>query len=141
MSTVTRFNRHTLKEVRAKMSEALELAGEELGIRFDIGNIRFSEATCNIKVDAFIEDAAAALKTTDKLIWDSHCGRYGLKPSDHGVLFTSKRTGERFKLKSIKTKNRKYPIVAEKIGFGGRPSGKTFKFVASEVKESLAAER
>lgn len=136
--SITRFDTFTLKKVRAQMNEALELAGEELGVRFVVGNIRYSAESCNIKVEAYIEDAAAALKTSDKLVWDAHCRRYGFKPSDHGTVFVSPQTGESFKITTIKTRNRKYPIVGEKINRAGVPTGKTFKFTVDAVRRGLA---
>lgn len=137
MDQITRFDRRTLKKVREQMDEALALAGEELGIRFTIGNIRFTNSSCNIKVESYIEDAAGALKSIDKLVWDSNCSRYGLNPSDHGVVFVSPQSGETFKLKTIKPKNRKYPIIGDKLGWNNKPTGKTCKFTMDLIRSVL----
>jgi len=53
--------------------------------------------------------------------WNLNCRRYGLKPEDLGVRFVI--DGKMYITTGIKTANRKYPLLADRV-----MDGKGFKF-------------
>ena len=59
----------------------------------------------------------------------TNCERYGLTVSDFGRKFTSNSSGEFYKLTGFRPRNRKYPIIGERLS-----DGKSFKFVVRVLR-------
>lgn len=65
MTKFAKFDRATLKALRAEMQEVLEKYGVKSNLEFEIGNMKFSEAEVEIKVKAKVKGAKTR---TDSLL-------------------------------------------------------------------------
>ncbi len=58
----------------------------------------------------------AQLAVHEKLIWDTYCGKYGLKPADLGKVF---RVGKnKYKTMGLRIRSHKAPIVCQRLSDG-----------------------
>lgn len=137
-STITRFDGFTINQLRRKLDEAMDLVEEELGIRIVVGNIRYHQRQCSIKVQAMVENAVDAMHTDDRMMWNNNCRRYGFEPSDHGAVFKSPASGDMMKIETLRTSNHKYPIICSKVNlYGQRIGDKRYKISAKLVRQGL----
>lgn len=58
----------------------------------------------------------AQLAVHEKLVWDTYCGKYGLKPSDLGRIFRVGRN--KYKTTGLRVRSHKAPIVCQRLTDG-----------------------
>jgi hypothetical protein len=97
MSKVTKFDKATLRALRADLQKVLAQYGSNANIDFSIGNIKFSSAECDIKIKAKI---VGAVTLTDTLL-AAQIKRLG--------LVTTNKQGDT--LVEYRARNRAYPFI------------------------------
>jgi hypothetical protein len=75
MNKIAKFDRDSLKMLRAEMQSLLTKYGVDMNLEFNVGNMKFSEAEVEIKVSAKI----AGAKTFSNVILESRVAALGLK--------------------------------------------------------------
>jgi hypothetical protein len=129
MSKLTNIERPVVKTIRKDIQDALDKVGEKFGLAFSVGTISYT----NDSIGARIEGALTSTPGEPKMAVDfrKNCWKHGLKESDLGRVFSNHKL-ERFKIVGLKPRNRKYPIIAEKVS-----NGRTYKFSPMSVKMGL----
>jgi hypothetical protein len=120
--------REKLKALRGDMELALKDVGNKYGINFDVGRMLYTEDTIKVNV----EGASTSTPGTTVIEKDfiKSCQLYGFKRTDLGRTFHSNDSV--YRIKGIKKRNRKYPVIAERV-----IDGKSFKFPCSVVLSGL----
>lgn len=127
---IKEFTRPNIKEMRAEMDSALHDIGQKHGVTFQINGITFGTSDFRCRVDAIITGDSG--DTVYSIEFKNKCWKYGFQKEDLGREF---RSGDnRFKIVGLKTRNRKYPVIAENL-----QTGKLHKFTALAVKENLTS--
>jgi len=127
---ITRFDRQNLKDVRRKLDEALAVLTKETGVRFSVGNIRFTENTFRTRLEANVGGSSEAKE--DKR-YDTGLSMFGISRGLRGVLTdadigaTFKFGGKAYKIVGVKPRSHKFPIL------GQDARGKTYKFPLEQV--------
>jgi hypothetical protein len=120
------------KLMRTEMQEALDIIGENYGLAFSIGRITFDDTTIRTTVEAGLTTMPGETKMS--IDFRNSCHKHNLKASDLGRVFTNTRL-ERFTIVGLKPRNRKYPIIGQRVS-----DGKQFKFTSHAVRLGLLAE-
>lgn len=125
---ITEFTRTNIKEIRAEVDSALHDIGQKHGIAFKINGISYGSDNFRSTINAVITEHSG--DTVYSVEFKNKCWKYGFQKEDLGKEF---RSGDnRFKIVGLKTRNRKYPVIAENV-----QTGKLHKFTALAVKENL----
>lgn len=120
-----------LDAIRKALEISLEVIGEAHGVAFDIGKMTYSHSGFRCPLEAFeVSDTGVS---ADQVKFEQAAHFFDLSPSDYGRVFWMGR--DQWKLVGIELKNRKYPIIAEKVG-----SGKTYKLESRHVQIAIARE-
>lgn len=111
-------------KIRSEVEKALKKIGVDNEIDFSIGTIRHGENDFRFSVNA-----VSVKNGTDpnKVVWDKYCRKYGFAPENHGRRF---ELGDKMvKFLTIKSRNRKYPIIVKDVR-----TGKQYKLTAFSAK-------
>lgn len=123
------FNNANIKELRGRISAALDAEFDGSPIEITIGRISYSSDKASIKVEAHSEGTESSAKTE----WDFGCSRYGLKPEDFGRQFNFR--GTRYRIAGLKTSRPKYPMQVERVS-----DDSSFKMTQSMVRAGIDSE-
>lgn len=127
-------DRQKAKELREKVTSALKQQVEgELGVTFTVGNIRFSDTTASIKLDAVDVAPDGTKVTVAESDWHAMCGLFGFEKDDLNREFVSQ--GRTFRISGLKPTNRKYPVIAKCVS-----TGSSYKFAPETVLVSIYPE-
>jgi len=129
MGQLKSIGRPGAKLMRVEMQEALDNIGKRYGMAFEIGRITFDDNSIKASVEAVLTTAPGESKMA--VDFRKHCFKHNLKPSDLGRTFTNTRL-ERFTIVGLKPRNRKYPIIGQRVS-----DGKQFKFTSHAVRLGL----
>lgn len=117
------FDRTKIKSLRKEINSALEVVGQKHGLVFNLGSITFGQNSFGCRLEVASSENGESVYA---VAFKEKCAKYGLLPSELGKEFWS--NGNRFKITGLKTRNRKYPILADRTG-----DGKGYKFSATQV--------
>ena len=92
--TITKFDKPTLRNLRVEMQALLEAYGVETNLEISVGNMSYSDAEVNIKIQAKVK---GAVTMTDRIL-QMEVDRLGLKMEN--------KAGD--KLVEYKTRAQKY---------------------------------
>lgn len=120
------FDKKNLNVLRKQLKEAFSIIEKKLGIKMEMGVMRFSSDQCRTKLNIYAignenpEDvvAKASLQNFNGL-------KYGLNESHLNKPFSY--LGKAYKFSGIKSRSRKYPLL------GKNYLGKTYKFPANDI--------
>ena len=130
-------DRNSLKNMRPLIDAALAELGQELGVKFEIGNARFSRtgdnATFKLEVATIGDDGE--VKSKDVENFKKNCYKWGMKPTDLGETFLTYDRKE-YKIIGANPRRWKNPILCESL-----KNGKTFIFPGDAVKAHLDRKR
>ena len=86
---IAKFDADNLKQLRADMNEAVRAVAEKHGIVIDVGNIKYTHETCDIKISAHVKSEQFASDVDPKWVrnFNVYAMSYGFKPSDIGAKF------------------------------------------------------
>lgn len=102
MTKVTKFDKPTLRNLRNEMQALLDAYGVKTNLEILVGNMSYSDAEVNIKIQAKVK---GAVSMTDRIL-QMEVKRLGLKMEN--------KAGD--KLVSYKTRAQKYAFVYESRG-------------------------
>jgi hypothetical protein len=108
MEKLEQFNSTNLRELREELNGALSDLAEQLGIVIEIGNMRFSEHSVSIKLDANIQ---GQLKTTE-----TNLERYTDYKVGDVLDMPNTRLSGKIVVKGYNPKARKYPLIVSNNG-------------------------
>lgn len=117
MMELGKFDNEVLKTMRGEMQFQLDKIANSYGISLKLKNIIYYDYTFSSKVEGKILKNSAEI---EKKEFAKLAHKYGLKPEDYNTTFRS--GAKTFTIYAIKTRNRKYPILAK------GSDGKGYKF-------------
>ena len=118
MAKIQSFDKATLRALRSEMEAVLEKYGKKAGVQFTVGNMRFSDAEVDIKVNAKVQGAKTRTDAMLEMI-----------VKNEGLKMTNTR-GDR--LVAYKSRSPKYPFVYESR------DGKRYKTTTAQAKMLFA---
>jgi hypothetical protein len=122
------FDKDNVRELKNDIEGALGVVAAKHDITFTMGGIRYGVDTVRLTIDG--TDNSTPGENIYEKDFLNYCEQYGLSKDDLGATFMSPQSGDLYKITGLKTRNRKYPILAEKVS-----TGKGFKFSAELVRE------
>lgn len=117
-------DRKTVRELRPRLEEALEVLAEETGLVITVGSASYSDIGVTFKVSLTEEVAGSEGMPAD---FQRNARVYGFDPEKLWQMDFGSR-GETFTVVGINTRRRKYPISAIR-----KRDGASFKFPASTI--------
>ncbi len=129
-------SKRTLGKLREKLQAVLNDADlSEFGdMAVSIGQISYTGGEIfpvTLKVEVAKKGDGGIVESRIARDFKNNAGLYGLEPDDLGKTF--EQNGETFTIKGLKTRNRKFPIIAE------NNKGQSYKFGEQMVKLMLRA--
>ena len=117
-----------INKVQAKIQAAIAQIEKEEGVTISFGSIKYNSAYYS---------ATMKVSTTEKSekvdgIYESICKRLGFTQNVIGMTFQG-NTGEMI-ITDIKTKNRKYPVIAQ------APNGTSYKYSVDHIKKLVGGD-
>jgi hypothetical protein len=126
MEKINNITPATCDIVRSEMEQALNLITAKYGLNINIGNMRYTNNTIDVKVGLNVIYANA--KTAEEIYFIEKGFMYGFEKEDLGKEFMEK--GKHFKIVGLKSgRNLKYQVLCKCVG-----TGQQYKFAASYVK-------
>lgn len=117
---ITEFNGTTLGAVRHALNEALKNVAEEFNIELSVGRIKYTDSSAEIQIDALAEGGES------KMVLEYKLNQKSFALPD---LYTQIDVrDEVYKTIGFKRKNRKYPVICERMS-----DGKNYKFPAPTI--------
>lgn len=111
---MTIFNKQACRELRVAMENALAEVSEKFNIDIDVGNMRYSDFTCKIKVTAQSRDENAVPEAEKNYL--QVMAQYQLPELFTVIEFG----GEKYRIVGWKSRAKKYPIIGESLDNGKR---------------------
>ena len=122
-------NETKINTVQSKIKAAIAQIEKEENVKISFGNIRYNSAyyTSQLKV--------TTLEKNEKVkgVYESICRSLGFTQDVVGMTFTQGST--QYEIIEIKTRNRKYPVIAK------TKSGKQYKFSVPMVKRLIGGDK
>ena len=122
-------NERKINSVQSKIKAAIAQIEKEENVKISFGGIRYNSAyyTSQIKV--------STLEKNEKVkgVYESICRSLGFTQDVVGMSFISR--GIPHEIIDIKTRNRKYPIIAK------TKDGKQYKFSVSSIKTLIGGDK
>jgi hypothetical protein len=107
MKKIQTIDKATLVAMRTVIESALQGVAKEYGLEITVGNGTYGGSTGSLKVEMVVPTADGI-----PTVFRQHCGFYGLKPEQFGMVFTHEAA--QYKLIGI-SPGRSYPIIALKL--------------------------
>lgn len=126
------FTKTNLRTIRSDIDAALAAVEAKHDIKFNLGNIRFSNNNFRAKFEAnVVADASGNVVNPDEVHFNQNRWRIGIAKDAFGKTFTFQ--GETFTVSGINTRAKKYPVKANDR------NGRRFKFSMNSLPTSLKA--
>lgn len=106
---IKELDRASVKELSQEIRTALNEIGELYGLRISIGNVSFSKAEFTTKITAQVNNEEVLAEA-----FSLELALYGLPADTIGRYFSHR--GEFYKVQSVVTRKRKYPIICDVLG-------------------------
>jgi hypothetical protein len=120
--------------IQEKIKKALKKIEEEENVSINFESIRYTKFKYSSKMNVISKEKTKDGETLDKKMNEDISKRYGFTQNIVGMVFIS--SDKKMKITSFKTRNRKYPIIAEDID-----SGKSYKYPVEMVKRLLGGDK
>lgn len=125
-----RFNKSNLKTIRADVAAALAAVESNHGVKFSLGNIRFSDSDFRCKLECVsATNSSGNAVDLDRQKFESNCWMIGVPKTSFGKTFKSGR--KTFTISGLNTRAKKYPIQAVDT------RGKRYKFPVDMLPANL----
>ncbi len=121
-------SKQQMKDIRRYLENLLESNPSDLGIKFTVGNARYTSNTCNFKIEGATIGEDGRVFSEEANNFKLYAADYGLDPEDLGRKFTDR--GQVFTITGINPRRPKFPISVES-------DGKSYKYTAGGVKAGL----
>lgn len=127
------FNKANLKTIRVDIDAALAAVESKHGVKFSLGNIRYSTNDFRCKLEC-VSTSDSTGKTVDPVEANFKRDAFlvGVAKDAFGKKFKSGRSN--YKITGINTRRHKYPVSAIRVA-----SGKSYKFPVSMLPANLRA--
>ena len=106
---ITKFDKNSLDHVRSEVDKVLSTLGKDLGVDFELKNIRYQDNTFSVKLEGSI--AGFDTRTND---WDRYYWKFDLKKE--WLHKTFQHNGETYKVVGQRPKARKQTVLVERDG-------------------------
>jgi uncharacterized Zn finger protein len=122
-------DRARVRSIQAKIQKALKEIEAEENVTISLGGASFNSAyyTTKLKVSTNVKNDVV------KGVYESVCRRIGFTQDIVGMSFD--QGGITFEVTEIKTRNRKYPVIAK------NKAGKSYKFTVEVVKRLMGGDK
>ena len=123
-------DRQKIREMEAKILEALGLIEVEFGVKFMIGGARFCSSSVTFKVEAaeIAQDGKVLSKAVES--WKLNARMYGLPEDGIGRKIISR--GHEYEILGLNTRRPAFPIDVKRL-----PDGKLFRMPLDEAARGL----
>lgn len=88
------------------------------------------DTACSVKLTFHAREADGTVISPDSLAFTKFAHLFGLEPGDLGETFLSQ--GETFRITGLRTKAKRYPVIATNV-----QTGRSFKFSTHVVRNGL----
>jgi hypothetical protein len=116
--------------LQRKINEALKEIEKEEKVKITFGTISYNNAYYTTQMKLITTEKTEKVRN----VYEGICKRLGFTQDIIGMRFESK--GYAYEITEIKTRNRKYPVIAERIG-----TGQSFKFAVNYVKSLIGGDK
>lgn len=106
---ITKFDKNSLDHVRSEVDKVLSTLGKDLGVDFELKNIRYQDNTFSVKLEGSI--AGFDTRAND---WDRYYWKFDLKKE--WLHKTFQHNGETYKVVGLRPKARKQTVLVERDG-------------------------
>lgn len=123
-------NEAKITEIQNQLKEAIKKIEQENNVTINFGSISYNSAyyTSNMKV--ITNEKSERVSG----VFESICKKLGFSQNIIGMQFENK--GSIYKIVDIKTRNRKYPVIAESMS-----NGKMYKYSVTHVKSLIGGDK
>jgi len=129
------FDRSTCRQIQGEIVELLKQRYPNLHVEAHGGKFATNGSNFTFPLELAVIGSDGQAETQEVREFKRNASLYGLKPEDLGKTFHSPGSGHRFKITGLKSRNRRYQIMADRVR-----DGKGFKFDAFTVKQALERE-
>lgn len=119
-----------IKSIQAKIKAAVALIEKEENVKIEFGTISYNVAKYAVGMSVSTLDKNEKVDTVFKTI----CKRLGFTQNIVGMQFSG--TNGIYEITDIKTKNRKYPVIAKSIS-----NGVSYKFSVDHIKRLIGGDK
>lgn len=119
-----------IKSIQAKIKAAVDLIEKEENVKIEFGTISYNVAKYSVGMSVSTLDKNEKVDTVFKTI----CKRLGFTQNIVGMQFSG--TNGIYEITDIKTKNRKYPVIAKSIS-----NGTSYKFSVDHIKRLIGGDK
>lgn len=117
--TIQELTRSNIRRIADRITDELGELAEELGVDIQYGGGNFSPQNATLKLNVNLLSDTGNPITREQTDWEANAVLYGFRPEDLGREFNLPGTGM-VKIAGLKTRNRKYPIIVERVSDGAR---------------------
>lgn len=123
-------NESKVRRIQAKINSLVNEIEKEENVSINFGSVTYNSAyyTTSMKVTTKEKN-----EKTDN-VFEALCKSIGFTQNVIGMEF--KLRGNSYKITSIKTRNRKYPVIADNLD-----NGNTYKFTVDHVKKLIGGDK
>lgn len=132
MNKYVAFNQESVKNLREELTAHLAAFGDEHGISFSIGNIKFTKEMVTTGLSVTINASDGSTVNPEEVSFKRNAYRHGFKAEHLGAKFSDK--GKVFKITGW-NRGGKYNLRAMEVS-----TGKRYKFSPVHVLELLGIE-
>jgi hypothetical protein len=119
-----------IKSIQDKIRKALDQIEKDENVKIEFGSISYNPAKYTTTMSVVTTEKN---ERVDK-IFESVCKRLGFTQNIIGMQFHG--TNGVYEITDIKTKNRKYPVIALSVS-----SGTSYKFSADHIKKLIGGDK
>jgi hypothetical protein len=119
-----------IKYIQSKIRAAIVEIEKQENVKIDFGTISYNVAKYTTQMSVVTLDKSEKVDSVFKAV----CKRLGFTQNIIGMQFHG--TNGVYEITDIKTKNRKYPIIAKSLS-----TGKSFKFSSEHIKKLIGGDK
>ncbi len=121
--------REKVLKIQSKIKEAIEQIEKDENVKIDFGSLSFNAQRYSTSMTVSTLDKSEKVES----VLERTCRSIGFTQNVIGMSFDFK--GDKYEITDIKTKNRKYPVIATEIR-----TKKSYKFSVDTIKRLLGGD-
>jgi hypothetical protein len=119
-----------INSIQKKIKEAIEQIAKDENVKIEFGTISYNVAKYTTQMSVITLDKSDKVDS----VFKSVCKRLGFTQNIIGMQFHG--TNGVYEITDIKTKNRKYPIIAKSLS-----NGNSYKFSSEHIKKLIGGDK
>lgn len=123
-------NETKIREIQNQLNKAIEKIEQENNVKISFGSISYNSAYYTSTMKVTTNEKSEKVSS----VYESICKRLGFTQNIIGMQFQGKNGI--YEIVDIKTRNRKYPVIAE-----SKTDGKMYKYSAAHVKSLIGGDK